>query len=72
MTAPRTKLFIGNIDIRAQFHRAIKQEKLLRTGKICLAKTGYHSAKMSCEVINTFVKQYFLLSSSSEIGPSFG
>ena len=26
---------------RAHFHRAVKQENLQRTGKLCLAKTGY-------------------------------
>ena len=65
---------------RAQFHRAVKQENLLSTGKFCLAKTGYqpkcHVKYTVCDwfpaifcLINKFVKQYFLFSSSMELGP---
>ena len=48
---------------------AAKQENLLSIGKFCLAKTGYQNVMWIFCLVNKFVKQYFLLSSSMKFCP---
>ena len=60
--------------------QSCKEGNLLNTGKFCLAKTGYQSkyhVKYTLRdcfpgnfcLVNKFVKQYFLHSSSMKLGP---